>query len=45
MSFSPGLAWNQDPPNLSLLSREDYRCEPLVPSTAEDGVNNNAPPF
>jgi hypothetical protein len=27
-----GLPSNCDPPNLSLPSRQDYRCEPLVPS-------------
>jgi hypothetical protein len=28
---SPGLALNHDPPDLSLPSSQDYRCEPPVP--------------
>jgi hypothetical protein len=27
----PGLAWNSDPPDLGLLSSQDYRCEPPIP--------------
>jgi hypothetical protein len=30
--FLPGLASNLDPPNLSLPSSLDYRCEPFAPS-------------
>jgi hypothetical protein len=31
LSYLPGLAFNLDPPNLSLPSRYDYRYEPLAP--------------
>jgi hypothetical protein len=31
MNYLPGLALNCDPPDLCLLSSQDYRCEPLVP--------------
>jgi hypothetical protein len=32
-SYLPGLAWNFDPPDLCLLSRQNYRCEPRAPSS------------
>jgi hypothetical protein len=31
MNYLPWLALNQDPPDLSLSSSYDYRCEPLAP--------------
>jgi hypothetical protein len=31
MNYLPELAWNHDPPDLSLLSSYDYCYEPLVP--------------
>jgi hypothetical protein len=31
MNYLPGLASNFDPPDLSLPSSSDYRCEPPVP--------------
>jgi hypothetical protein len=31
MNYLPGLAPNLDPPDLCLLSGQDYRCKPLVP--------------
>jgi hypothetical protein len=35
VNYLPGLALNRDPPDISLPSSEDYRCEPLVPSTGD----------
>jgi hypothetical protein len=32
MNYSPGLAWNGDPLDLSLPSSWDHRHEPLVPA-------------
>jgi hypothetical protein len=32
----PGLASNQDPPDLCLLRSWDYRCEPPVPRFPAD---------
>jgi hypothetical protein len=31
MNYLPSLALNLDPPDFSLLSSWDYRCEPPVP--------------
>jgi hypothetical protein len=33
MNYLPRLASNRDPPDLSLLSSQDSKCEPLVPDS------------
>jgi hypothetical protein len=35
MNYLPRLTSNCDPPDLCLLSSQDYRREPLVPSLTE----------
>jgi hypothetical protein len=35
------LAWNLDPPDLCLLSSQDYRREPLAPGFAKSYSNCN----
>jgi hypothetical protein len=35
MNNLPGLAWDRDPPDLSLPSSQDYRHEPLRLATSQ----------
>jgi hypothetical protein len=40
-NFLPGLTWNFHPPNLHLLSRWDYRPEPLCPALCSPFIEIN----